>query len=242
MIGAHARPVHVVEAPDDGRTRAGAGGVDHRRLPQDLARRVGEAGRGHVGHGQRHVLGGGHRHRARRHAARVRLAGRGEEEHARLGREPVEEAHEGERVGADHPRGVGLDVAHADHGRQHVDGVPPRGQVPERVFAGEVGLDQGHARPRAERLDLSVPAAAREVVDEGEGVALGGETRGEVIADEPRSPQDQRPSHSRSPHSARPPRGRSPRRGCARRRRGRRAGAGAAGAGPGRAWRTRDGW
>src|SRR6266446_4787061 len=78
---AHARPIHVVEAPDHRAQSAGARGVDHRGLAEELARRVGEARRGDVGDRERHILRRRHRHAARETAARAGLAGGGEEEH-----------------------------------------------------------------------------------------------------------------------------------------------------------------
>jgi hypothetical protein len=48
VVGAHPGPVDVVEAADDRMQPAGARGVDHGRLAEDLARGVGETRRADV--------------------------------------------------------------------------------------------------------------------------------------------------------------------------------------------------
>src|SRR6185503_2562366 len=96
--------------------------------------------------------------------------------------------------------------------------------------------------PRGERLERRVAAAAREVVHERQRVAVGGQARGQVAADEARAAQDEDPSHTRSPRTAHPPAAPPPRRGCARSRTAPPGGASRQAARAGPAWRTRGGW
>ena len=150
-------------------------------------------------------------------AAGVRLAGRGEEQPAHGRRQPVADVQRGQRIDAQHAHRILHGVADADHRGQHVHLVPAPVESIERTRVGQVRLDERHVRAGEHRRQLAIAATAREVVDDSDRVtALGRQPCDEVIADEPRTAEDEHPTHSRCPHTGRRSRrARARRRGCA---------------------------
>src|SRR5262245_25799168 len=97
-----------------------------------------------------------------------------------------------QRVHAHDAGGILLDVSDADDGRQHVDMRPLAVEVGERVNPCKVALDARDVGARAERIELGVAPAAREIVDERHLLTLLGETPREMAADEAGAAEDQR--------------------------------------------------
>ena len=77
-----------------------------------------------------------------------------------------------------------------------IDVIVARAELLKARGRGEIGGDETHVRPREQRREILVAAAAREVVHERQLVAVAlAEFRGEVTADESRGSGDENFRH-----------------------------------------------
>ena len=112
---------------------------------------------------------------------------------------PVQQVQRCQRVDPDHPRGIGFDIPHAHDRGQHEDEIPPIAASRVRRGIGEVRVHHRHVQ----RRQFRILAAAREVVDDRDTVAVGNEPAGKVQSDKPRATQYKH-FHAATPESYRP--------------------------------------